>query len=301
LAQKNAFESSSLKSVLALYDSEAMRAIKAIQDYPAVRMMRVLNESQALRAIQQLQNSPAMMTIRQFEDSPAIRVIRDLAHSPALKAIREFQESPAFKTIKQLQDSPALQAMRAIEASPVMRAFTRIAGQINHGYGAQTFSDAYELVVKEYEKHPDIDSVDMLSGEIQERAKYAPGGLLSAEFYLSLVVAIILFYLSQISAEESEERIIRRIERLEQTVVMQISQIEKEANFLVSERSLNLRAGPGIKNSVIGNIAKNQRLIEIERDRDWVKIEYFDHVNNVNIVGWAHSRYLLTIARQEQK
>jgi hypothetical protein len=298
---KNTFENSTLKAIRALDDSVAMRAIRAIENSPSIRMMRELSESPAERAIRQLENSPAMQAIRKFEESPTIRMIRDLEDSPALKAIKGFEESSAFKAIQQLQESPALKAMRALETSPAMEAFSRIAEQINHGYGALTFSEAYDLIADEYEKQSDNDALDVLSGEVQKRAGRAPHGVLSAEFYISLILALFLFYLSEMSAQESEERILERMNGLEQTITTQLSQIENDHHFLVTDRSLNLRSGPGMDNDVIGNISRNQKLMELERDRDWVKVEYFDHINNVNVVGWAHSRYLLTITPGNQE
>jgi hypothetical protein len=298
---KNTFKNSTLKAIRALDDSAAMRAIRAIENSPSIRMMRELSESPAVRAIRQLENSPAMQAIRKFEESPAIRMIRDLEDSPALKAIKGFEESSAFKAIQQLQESPALKAMRALETSPAMEAFSRIAGQINHGYGALTFSEAYDLIADEYEKQSDIDALDVLSGKVQKRAGSAPHGVLSAEFYISLILALFLFYLSQMSAQESEERILERMNGLEQTITTQLSQIENDHHFLVTDRSLNLRSGPGMDNDVIGNISRNQKLMELERHRDWVKVECFDHINNVNVVGWAHSRYLLTITSGNQE
>jgi len=298
---KNTFESSTLKAIRALDDSAAMRAIRAIEVSPSIRIMRELHESQAVKAMRQLENSPAMQVIRQFEESPVIRMIRDLEDSPSVKAIKGFEESSDFKAIQQLQESPALKAMRALETSPAMEAFSRIADQINHGYGALTFSEAYELIADEYEKQSGIDALDVLSGEVQKRADRAPHGVLSAEFYINLILALFLFYLSQMSAQESEERILERMNSLEQTITTQLSQIENDRHFLVTDRSLNLRSGPGKDNDVIGNISRNQKLMELERDRDWVKVEYFDHVNNVNVVGWAHSRYLLTITPGDQE
>lgn len=301
---KNIFESPAFKAIRALDDSAAMRAIRAIEDSPSIRMMRELNESPAVRAIRQLENSPAMQAIRQFEESPAIRMMRDLEDSPALQAIKGLEESSAFKAIQQLQDSPALRALRALETSPAMEAFSRIAEQIKHGYGALTFSEAYELIADEYEKQPDLGALDALSGEVQKRAGRAPLGVLSAEFYINLILALFLFYLSQMTAQESEERILERMNGLEQTITIQLNKLNKIENnrhFLVTDRSLNLRSGPGTDHDVIGNISRNQKSMELERYRDWVKVEYFDHINNANVVGWAHSRYLLRIAPGDQE
>jgi hypothetical protein len=255
--------------------------------------------SPALKAIQILDDSPAMRAIRAIEDSPGIRMMRGFEDSAALKAIKNLEESPAFKVIQQLQESPVLKALRDYQTSPAMEAFSRIADQVNHGYGALTFSEAFELLADEYEQQTDPEPLDVLSDEVQKRASCAPRSALSAEFYLNLVLALFLFYLSQLSAVESEEKIIESFNSLEQTVVTQLSilnELGKNQSFLVADRSMNLRSGPGVDHEVIGDISRNQKLLELERDRDWAKVEYFDHINNKNIVGWAHSRYLLVAA-----
>lgn len=84
-----------------------------------------------------------------------------------------------------------------------------------------------------------------------------------------------------------------------QTIITQLNnlnELENDRSFLVADRSMNLRSGPSVDQEVIGNISRNQKLLVLERNRDWAKVEYFDHINNKNIVGWAHSRYLLVVA-----
>ncbi len=298
------FDNPVLKAVITLDDSPAMRAIRALENSPSIKIMCELGESPVVRAMRQIENSPAMLAIRQFEDSPAIRMIRDLENSTALKGIKGLEELPAFRAIQQLQEAPALRAMRALENNPAMEAFSRITEQINHGYGALRFAEALELLADEYDHQPDPETVDVLSCEVQERTRHAPRGVLSAEFYLNLVLALFLFYLSQMSALESEEKIIERMNSFEQTIVAQLNVLdgaEKGQLFLVPDRTMYLRSGPGMDNDVIGAIHKNQKLMDLERDRDWVKVEYFDHVNNLNVVGWAHSQYLLVINSDEQR
>ncbi|KXF80988.1 SH3 domain-containing protein [Enterovibrio coralii] len=298
------FNDPALKAIRALDDSPAMRAIRAVEDSPAIRMIRELDDSPALRAMRQFENSPAMQAIRQFENSPAIRMMRDLEDSAALKAIKSLEESPAFKAIQQLQEPPVLKALRGYQTSPAMEAFSRIADQVNHGYGALTFSEAYELLADEYEQQTDPEPLNVLSGEVQKRASCAPRSALSAEFYLNLVLALFLFYLSKMSAVESEEKILERFNSLEQTIATQLSnlnELEKDQSFLVADRSMNLRSGPGVDHEVIGGISRNQKLLVLERERDWAKVEYFDHINNKNIAGWAHSRYLLVVSTSGQE
>lgn len=300
----NLYESPALKAIRELDDSPTMRAIRAIENSPVIRIMRELNESPALRAMRKFENSPAMHAIRQFEESPAIRIMRDLENSPALKAINNLKESPAFKDIQKFQESPVLKALREYQTSPAMQAFSRIADQVNHGYGALTFSKAYELLADEYELQTDHEPLEALSGEVQKRVGSAPRSALSAEFYLNLILALFLFYLSQMSAVESEEKLLERLNRFEQTIIMQLSDLrkmEENKKFLVADRSMNLRSGSSVDHEVIGDIAINQKLLELERDRDWVKVDYFDHINNKIVVGWAHSRYLLVITSGGQE
>ncbi|SDB53673.1 SH3 domain-containing protein [Pseudidiomarina indica] len=263
-----------------------------------MRVMRQLNDQSALKSMHQLQNSPAIKMIREFEESPTIRMIRELEASPAAKAMRDFQKSPAFKAIQQLQDSPALRALRAIEKSPAMEAFLSVSKQMSDGYVALTFSEAYGLIISEYENLSGDEPLDDLSVEIQKRAKSAPPGILSAEFYIQIFLALFLFYLSQLSSQESEERLLARMDDLEQTISAQITESttnQLNKSFLVSDRSMNLRSGPSTDHEVIGSIPRNQKLVELERHRDWAKVEYFDHVANVNVTGWAHNRFLLVI------
>ncbi|MGE6605822.1 SH3 domain-containing protein [Halomonas sp. NPDC076908] len=293
------FHSPALKAIRDLDNSPSIRAIRAIERSSSMRVMRELNDQSALKSKYQLQNSPAIKMIREFEESPTIRMIRELESSPAAKAaIRDFQKSPAFKAIQQMQDSPALRALRAIEKSPAIEAFLSVSKQMSHGYGALTFSEAYGLIVSEYENLSGGEPLDDLSVEIQKRAKSAPPGILSAEFYIQLFLALFLFYLSQLSSQESEERLLARMDDLEQTISAQLTESttnELNKSFLVSDRSMNLRSGPSTDHDVIGSIPRNQKLVELERHRDWAKVEYFDHVANVNVKGWAHSRFLLII------
>jgi len=294
----NIFNNPTLDALRSLDDSPAMRAIRAIEGSPALRIMRELSESPVAKVMRQLETSPAMQTILQLEDSPFMRTIRGLETSPALNAIKDIEQLPAYKTIQKLQESPAIKILQSLEKSPSMKAFSRITEQVTSGYGALTFCEAYELIASEYGNQETDQSLDVLTKKVQERAKKAPDSVLSAEFYLNLILTLFLFSLSQMLANESEERLLKRLGSLEETISTKqtyLDGIKYEQKFLVADRSLYIRSGPSMKYDEVGVISRNQKLIELERNRDWVKIQYFDHINNKNISGWSHSRYLLTI------
>lgn len=297
----NIFKNTTLDILRSLDDSPTMRAIRAMEDSATVRMMRDINNSPSLRIMREIEDSPTMRLLRQIEESPAMRIMRDLENTPTLKIIKDLENSSAFKAIRGLQDSPALRAIKALEVSPSITAFSRISEQLNQNYGALTFSEAYQLIVDEM---PEAEDDASLLEMVQDKSNRAPLSPLSAEFYLSLIFALFLYYLSQMSATESEERLIERMGVLEQTITTQLNVLQsKEIGhvFLVTDRELNLREGPGMDNEVIEVLPRNKKIMELKRSKEWVQIEYFDYINNVSKVGWVHSGYLMVVDSKDKK
>ncbi|MDX6017158.1 SH3 domain-containing protein [Shewanella indica] len=289
------FKNTTLDFLRALDDSPTMRAIRALEESPTMRMIREIDNSPVLRLMQEIEDSPSMRLIQQIEESPAMRIMRDLENSPSLQIARDLENSAAFRAIRDLQDSPALKAIKALEVSPSFAAFSRISEQINKNYGALTFSEAYQFLVDEIEVAKDDSS---LIEDLKDKSSRAPLSPLSAEFYLSLIFALFLYYLSQVSATESEERLLERMGVLEQTISTQLQALEsKEASsiFLVTDRELNFRDGPSMDSKVLEVLPRNKKVIEITRQKDWIQVEYFDYVNNLNKVGWVHSGYVIQV------
>ncbi len=282
-----------------------MKAIRALKDSPVARLMRDLDNPPALRIMKGLENSPATKAIRGIDDSSVMRILRDLDESPALKAMRGIEESPAFMAIRSLQESPAIKAIQTLERSPILDAFSTVATRITHGHGALEFSEAYELLVEEYEEqvaNHATEPLDSLAESVKDRAAQAPLGPLSAEFYLSLFFALFLFYLSQFSAEQSEERLLRRLDGMEQTISTQLNALNalkqdiQRKVYLVADRAVNLRTGPGTDHDVLDVLLMNQKVVQIGSIGEWANVEYFDYVANELKRGWAHSRYFVVVS-----
>jgi hypothetical protein len=299
---KDIFDNPTLRALRALDESPAMKAIRAIEDSPVARMLRDLGNTPALRIIQNLENSPAMRAIRELEESPITRMIRDLDNQPTLNEMRGIEESPAFMAIRRLQESPAIKAIQALERSPVLDAFSTVAKRIAHGYGAQRFSEAYELLIEEYGEQLEKDasaSLDSLAESVKDRAAQAPFSQLSAEFYINLFLTLFFFYLAEISAEQSEGRLLKRLDDMEQTISVQMEALREGQGrvFLVADRAVNLRSGPGAEYDVLDELPRNQKVAQLESSGEWTKVEYFDYVANVLNRGWVHSRYLIMLAK----
>lgn len=291
----NILKNSTLGILRSLDDSPIMRAIRAMEDSPTMRMIRDINDSPVLRVMHEIENSPSMQILRQLEESPAMRIMRDLENFPTLKIVEKLESSDAFKAIRELQDSPVLRAIKGLETSPSIKAFSRVTEQLNHNYGALAFSEAYDLLINEIQEAEDDAS---LAEKIQDKSTRSPLSLLSAEFYLSLIFALFLYYLSQMSAIESEERVLEKMNELEQTIATQLNVLQGadiDHEFLVTERELNFRKGPGMEYEVIEVLPRNKKVMELERNKEWIKIEFFDYINNISRVGWVHSGHLIAM------
>lgn len=294
-------EDPSVRALRNFDESPAMKAIRAMEDSPAARMVHQLNNSPGLQAMRAFENSAAMQAIRQIEDSPAMRIVRDLEDSPALKAIRDFEESPAFEAIRKIQESPAIRAIQAVERHPFLDAFSTVADRITTGHGALTFAEAYEWLADEYEQQNSKGTAESLNGleqTVKERASNAPSGVLSAEFYLNVIFALFLFYLAQMSAEQSEEQVLIRMDEIEQTISSELATLSDQTHggtYLVADRPVNLRAGPSADHEVLDVLRRNQKVQQLETSNEWARVEYFDYVANEAKKGWVHTRYFVVV------
>jgi uncharacterized protein (DUF1330 family) len=294
-------EDPSVRALRKFDESPAMKAIRAMEDSPAARMVHQLNNSPGMQAMRAFENSAAMQAIRQIEDSPAMRIVRDLEDSPAFKAIRDFEESPEFEAIRKIQESPVIKAIQAIERHPFLDAFSTVADRITTGHGALTFAEAYEWLADEYEHQQSKGASDSLNGlqqTVKERASSAPFGVLSAEFYLNVIFALFLFYLSQMSAEQSEEQVLARMDEIEQTVSSELAALTDQSyggTYLVADRPVNLRAGPSTDHEVLDVLRRNQKVQQLETSNQWARVEYFDYVANKTRKGWVHRRYFVVL------
>ena len=59
-------------------------------------------------------------------------------------------------------------------------------------------------------------------------------------------------------------------------------------NLYVAVSSLNLREGPGIKYKIIEKLNKNSKLIYMNKDKSWIKVQ----VEKSNLIGYVYYKYL---------
>jgi chromosome segregation ATPase len=254
---------------------------------------------------------PALKLRRQFEAMaiPYLDVIERIRTQSqtffkGLEGIRKQNEvfSNAIRKL-QLQTRSIDDALANIrkQAQPYARALEQIR-EISQSLSVRltplTFGEAYAEILS---RHSAIslthtgDPIEAVVSEVQEEVKKAPRGPLSLEFYLNVILALFLFIWAQISAIESEERISVKLQELEMIVVESISELQAyqdEYTFYVVLRAVNLRAQPTTKSGRLEVLYPNLKVRLLERKAKWIRVEYYDHRENVHKSGWVYKKYL---------
>lgn len=164
----------------------------------------------------------------------------------------------------------------------------------------ETISEVYAQTIQLYSEPETLDPIQATITQIEEQAK-SPGTVLSFEFYLSVVLSIILFLMSQSSSEESDELLFERLDRLESTLLQNYRAAEKEeenASFYIVKRSVNFRDGPSTKHGILDILYPNQKVKLISRKSKWIEVEYYDHIDDSYKQGWVFKKYLKLLNRK---
>ncbi|HEY0974907.1 MAG TPA: SH3 domain-containing protein [Solimonas sp.] len=308
-----------IESIRRMHESPALRAIRDIEQ--SVNLTKAA-QSATLQMLLDLERTSMAVQVRHIEGYSLLDTFGDLNLSPAMKSIRDFdrQEKPMFGSIaKALEQSridklvnPQIEAavaafensnlfkvVESLRKSASFRAIDQLAETLATGHlGPLTLGSAFDEVLRTYRGIEDTDcfgSLDGLADDVVARVKASPSGRLSKEFYLSLLISLVLFLLSQASSVESEERIINRIDQMQEVVLAELEKIEREeANetFYVVLRPLRLRGGPSMATETITVLPPNLKVRLVERAGKWIKIEYFDYPSNEYVVGWSFKKYL---------
>lgn len=166
-----------------------------------------------------------------------------------------------------------------------------------------TFPDAYEEILRHYQVSLESevdDPIEAVAIEVEKKVQSYPGGPMSIEAYIQIVLALFIFIYSHISSIDSETRISSRLENLENFVSKSLEDLKsqrKKDTFYVVIRPVNLRPLPSVKSKVQEVLPQNLKVILLERKGKWIRIEYFDHVENLNKSGWVYKKYLKNLGQ----
>lgn len=274
------------------------------------KLLGVIN-SPTMQAIDKIVNSPAMKLARQLQESPVLQSIREienvtgahhaiLAQSPTLAALQKIESMSAIHNLREVIDSPALRAIRQVEeSSSALRHLSGSIDKIVSMQGALTFEQAYqEISIAREVFDLENDSLEDIAENVKSLEETSPKNVLSAEFYINIIFAIFLWHLSNMSAQESEERMVDRLSKLESTIENSIALVENsevDIYFFVTKTNLNLREGADTSSKSISLIPKNQKLSSLYTEGEWMKVEFFDYMSNTMKTGWVNSNFLIPV------
>ncbi len=113
--------------------------------------------------------------------------------------------------------------------------------------------------------------------------------------YYGYILAMFLFVLSNLSSQESEDRISTEIREFEQVVIELIHspKTAKLNNTYVVTTFVNFRLTPKIdSNNIITILAPNQHVQLLKIEEGWAHVKYVDYVSEQTIKGWVYASYL---------
>lgn len=215
-----------------------------------------------------------------------------------------FADNPIYHAFQGLTDTNLQSLSTALSDSMGFRTATQAFLDITES----RFEDVFTLATRSaasldtvLNMDIDIESVDDQGFEeiatvIEERVVQENSNQQRVEFYLGLLVSIFLYLMSQADSAQTEKRLMAKMDEVNDSISSQIESIKERkttAHFYVVETALNLRVGPSTEHEVITVLPRNQKLIGLSTQAQWMKVEYFDYLADKTISGWVHTDFVM--------
>lgn len=274
-----------------LMESPAQNFLREIEQHrqllepPGYRALRELQDNIAAEArrVNESLTSGFSSIVGQYDvlkSLAAAQYPKNLA-ADLQRSIRAFQP-PALPFIESFADqlrsaSRNLEALRQFEET--------FAGQL-----LELAREVAEAPEEELEER--VEDLTEFLGTHLAKSKRGP---ISLEGYVQIILALILYIHSIIGAQQSEERVMKRLNNIEAQlkVIASVEKVERAPELrLVSAASLRLRAEPSTESRIIGKLTRNSLVRVINKEKSWVHIEYFDFVEGRTREGWVAHRFL---------
>ncbi len=127
------------------------------------------------------------------------------------------------------------------------------------------------------------------------------GGLLEIKVdFIGILLALVLFIVTQITGNKTEENITNKIESVRTAVesVVSLYSSEKDTLFYVN-RPAKLRDAPTTRDSKVLLTLQANAVVSLVRERErWTYVKYQDYVANVDLYGWIYRSYLSEIKNE---
>ena len=131
----------------------------------------------------------------------------------------------------------------------------------------------------------------LISGQIASSKRSA----ISTEAWVQIVFAVTFFVLSMRAAEQSETRVLSRLQDIETQLkaVTPIQKVDQRRDLqLVAAKLLRIRAEPRGDAAVVGKLTQNALVRLLGVHGSWSYVEYFDYLDGDTKEGWVSKRHL---------
>jgi len=287
---------------------ELQRALKSMREFqralePMREIQRTLKSMSHFRdAIDSMHTRSPLAKMR--EVLPQLQVRNPLAeHMQAWEALR--LRDPLADTRKLLESGRFVDPFQ--HTRELLRALSTSADLYRSVHGESISSAAIAAAVANIEANAEIEVgtaeqenlLRVVSRTIQNvrTATYTSFvDRLSLEFYLSLLVTVLLLIYQLELSKESEQRITSEIistreqllERYEEVVTQQAN----HNTYYVVRRATVLLQSPKKGARSPGVLYPNQLTRLVDRRGKWIRVEYFDYLSGVHRSGWCLKKYL---------
>ena len=166
---------------------------------------------------------------------------------------------------------------------------TVLEGYIPNNSFEDTFIEVFRRV-----RSADNDKVEgkinSVADDLEKEAQNVPITFLSVEFYISLIITLVIFVYSSNSQDKMESNILDKLSKVENTIIEKLTEQlpqQTDYTYYVVLRAVQLKNKPHSKKSAtITFLYQNQKTRLIERKGKWIKVEYFNHISGIHESGW---------------
>jgi hypothetical protein len=144
----------------------------------------------------------------------------------------------------------------------------------------------------------EVDAADRVLKELRESAPKAATSLLKADFYLSQLIAIVLFIIALHGTTQSEQRLTTQINEVKDAIA-ELQRLRTTfstpdtSTYYVVERQVKLCKTSGERPpGHAKTLYPNQKVRLVDRKHKWVLVEYYNYSKDLHENGWCRVKYL---------
>ncbi|EJB8451806.1 SH3 domain-containing protein [Vibrio parahaemolyticus] len=238
--------------------------------------------------LEHILSSPAYKLMREFENLPHMRLIREMENNSVIAQMRAIEEAVPTNSI-----------LRELHSNPIYSHAFSLAKNLN----VFEFHSSYKQPLSEVLKQYDALNLEALIEECEARVVDAPQNSISLEFYLGMLLSLVLFIYSEYSSYLSEQKLVEQLQGLENQVQLLTEKLEESQTrtFFIVEESLKLRSEPSLESTVLEVLPEKLKLFGLGSRGKWIEVEYFDYLTNTMKSGWVHSDYLQVVVLNNEE